>query len=293
MTPNISALLNLPLLRAAYSDRTAWLMANCSALAYVSFEAGEEKKLSDSLQELGLKFEKGISRDATCAFLASNDRFAVLAFRGTTADFRNILTDIKIRFYRDKSGARLSTGFSEAYALVQNDIAAAVGALDPNLPLYITGHSLGGALAVIASNRIHPWDRIASCYTYGCPRVGNGEFANQLWKVPIYRQVHSSDIVPRVPLPIGYRHAGDMRYIKRSGDLVEGPNPIGTFFSFFYSALTGIKNPFLNHRSAGYVDALQDWALKRMKLDSQFQTASASAPAPTAPKTLSVSGGAQ
>ena len=291
MTPNNSALLDLPLLRAAYSDRTSWLMASCSALAYVPFEAGQEQKLRDSLNELGLELFRKFSRDATCAFLARNSRFAVLAFRGTTADFRNILTDIKIRFYRDKSGAKLSTGFSEAYALVQEDIAAAVDALEPNLPLYITGHSLGGALAVIASTRIHPWDRIASCYTYGCPRVGNGEFANQLWKVPIYRQVHSSDIVPRVPLPFGYRHAGDMRYIKRSGDLVEDPNAFGLFFSFFYSALTGLKNPFLNHRSAGYVAALDAWARKRMKLDGDLQTASASASAPTATKTLSASGG--
>src|SRR5439155_580478 len=114
---------------------------------------------------------RGFSRDATCACLARNDRFAVLAFRGTTQDYRNILTDMDIRFYRDKSGARISDGFSKAYALVQDDIAAAVGALAVSLPLYITGHSLGGALAVIASTRIQPSDRIAACYTYGCPRI--------------------------------------------------------------------------------------------------------------------------
>src|SRR5207249_9074797 len=103
-----SSLLNLPVMRAAYSDRTAWLMARCSELAYVEFEAGQEQQLRDSLKELGLEFVRGFSRDATCACLARNDRFAVLAFRGTTQDYRNILTDMDIRFYRDKSGARRS-----------------------------------------------------------------------------------------------------------------------------------------------------------------------------------------
>jgi len=292
MSPNDSVLLNPPLLRAAYSDRTAWLMARCSELAYVEFESGQEEQLRASLNELSLKLVRGFSRDATCAYLASNDRFAVLAFRGTTKDDRNILTDIKIRFYRDKSGAKLSTGFSEAYDLVHNDIAEAVGALGLSLPLYITGHSLGGALGVIASVRIQPSDRIAACYTYGCPRVGNGEFANQLWKVPIYRQVHSSDIVPRVPLPFGYRHAGDLRYIKRSGALIENPNSIGLFFSFLLSAVTGLKNLFHNHRIAGYVEALHSWALYRLKLDKDMQVAYAAAQAPAAPKTLSAPGGA-
>src|SRR5438445_12220559 len=93
-----SSLLNLPVMRAAYSDRTAWLMARCSELAYVEFEAGQEQQLRDSLKELGLEFVRGFSRDATCACLARNDPFAVLAFRGTTQDYRNILTDMDIRF---------------------------------------------------------------------------------------------------------------------------------------------------------------------------------------------------
>jgi len=139
MASNVSELLDLPVLRAAYSDRTAWLMARCSQLAYVEFESGQEPQLRGALQELGLGYLHGFSRDATCAYLARNDRFAVLAFRGTTKDYRNILTDIKIRFYRDKSGARTATGFSEAYKLVQQEIADAISALDPSLPLYITG----------------------------------------------------------------------------------------------------------------------------------------------------------
>lgn len=285
MTTYDSTFLNLPFLRAAYSDRTAWFMARCSELAYVQFEAGQEQQLRDSLKELGLDFVKGFAREATCAFLARNDRFAVLAFRGTTKDYRNILSDLDIRFRHDKSGAQIADGFSRAYALVQDDIAAAVGALSLSLPLYITGHSLGGALALIASIRIRPSDRIAACYTYGCPRVGNAEFGDLLWKVPVYRQVHYSDIVPRVPFGFGYRQDGDLRYIKRSGALVEDPNSIGPFLSFVWSFVTSFKSVFENHRIAGYAAALYDWAERRRELEKERRTAYDKAH-PTPPKTV-------
>jgi hypothetical protein len=258
-------------------------MARCSQLAYVEFETSQEPQLSGALKELGLDFVRGFSNNATCAYLARNDRFAVLAFRGTTSDFRTILSDIKIRFYRDKSGARTSTGFSEAYKLVQQGIADAVDALEPSLPLYITGHSLGGALAAIASTRILPSDRIAACYTYGCPRVGDGEFTLQLWKVPVYRQVHRSDVVPHAPLAFGYRQAGDFRYIKRNGKMVQDPNTIAFLGSFLFSVVTDFKSIFLNHRIAGYVEDLQAWALLRLKLDGEAHSAQAAADSITPP----------
>lgn len=303
MTTDLSPLLNLPLRRAAYSDRTSWYMARCSELAYTHFEDGQEPRLRSDLKELGLEFVCGFARDKTCAFLACNDRFAVLAFRGTEENMENILTDIDIRFHHDKSGAKIDRGFSKAYALVAKEIADAIDTLDPGLPLYITGHSLGGALAAVASTRILPSDRIAACYTYGCPRIGNAEFVNELWKVPVYRQVHSSDIVPRAPFGFGYRQAGDLRYIKRSGNMIESPNSVGLHLSFLASFLTlliGRKTVFLNHRIAGYVSALEAWARYRLKLDSDLRSRSALPPGPAgppatgpaAPKSLSASGGA-
>src|SRR5260370_40475508 len=123
MTTDPSPLLNLPLRRADYSDSTSWYMASCSELAYTHFEDGQDQRLRSDLKELDLEFVHGFAEDKTCAFLARNDRFAVLAFRGTEKNLQNILSDINMRFHRDKSGAKTSTGFSEAYALVAKEIA--------------------------------------------------------------------------------------------------------------------------------------------------------------------------
>ena len=122
---------------------------------------------------------------------------------------RSITTDIKYKdstinksYFHDKQ--KTSVGI-EAYI---NSLKATTNG---SVPIYITGHSLGGALAQIAAAELGD-DQVAACYTFGSPRVGNMYF--DLWvKTPSYRVVNYADIVPQVPLPIGYRHSGDARYL--------------------------------------------------------------------------------
>ena len=63
--------------------------------------------------------------------------------------------------------------------------------------MFITGHSLGGALALLTTVLVAP-DVNGACYTFGAPRVANYEYFRDL-KTPVYRVVNSSDAVPRVP----------------------------------------------------------------------------------------------
>lgn len=91
----------------------------------------------------------------------------------------------------------------------------------PNAPhaLFITGHSLGGALATLALNEVLldpnliPANVDVAVYTYGTPRVGNAAFAEKVFEesrkrhIPYYRFVHRQDGVARVQVP-GYAHLG-------------------------------------------------------------------------------------
>jgi hypothetical protein len=98
--------------------------------------------------------------------------------------------------------------------LKSKEIEAAVNAHVPStLGLYITGHSLGGALAQIAS-AVFDRDNLAACYTFGSPRVGTADFDRQV-KCPHYRVINNWDLVPGIPLPWfqGYRHTGDPRLL--------------------------------------------------------------------------------
>jgi hypothetical protein len=89
-------------------------------------------------------------------------------------------------------------------------------AVPATLGLYITGHSLGGALAQIASAVLER-DNLAACYTFGSPRVGTERFDREV-KCPHYRLVNDWDIVPGVPPPWlwGYHHTGDPRLLQPS-----------------------------------------------------------------------------
>ena len=79
------------------------------------------------------------------------------------------------------------------------------------LGFYITGHSLGGALAQIAAAALDR-DNLAACYTFGSPRVGTAGFDEQV-KCPHYRVINNWDLIPGLPLAFfrGYRHNGESR----------------------------------------------------------------------------------
>jgi hypothetical protein len=264
----------VPVLRAAYSDRTAALMAQLSAFAYNDLTSFEDQPLPapDSLQALGfntiVSFHNGL--DDGWAYVAEGDRMIALIFRGTASElnWRTNLRAIEIRPDSNNPLLKVHAGFYAAYKLLANGektSPAAIGAATENrtvvkqvsdairviaadivnptpggdksqfanrrktsdgiesyiaalkvktngsVPIYIAGHSLGGALAQIAAAGMGD-DQVAACYTFGSPRVGNVYF--DLWvKPPSYRIINYADIVPQAPLPIGYRHSGDARYL--------------------------------------------------------------------------------
>ena len=199
--------------------------------------------------------------------VADEPPYLVLAFRGTEKKVSDWLTDARCVPAVDGK-TKCHTGFLEAFTKnvdaegrtveeVVREILDRPEAMDEQgapLPLFITGHSLGGALALLATRLIAP-DVTGACYTFGAPRIGNYEFFRFI-KTPVYRVVNSADVVPRVPPgavmlllthavkgaswlsglvpPIaflfdkieelldklnGYRHYGDQRYLT---DVAEG-----------------------------------------------------------------------
>ncbi len=107
--------------------------------------------------------------------------------------------------------------------------------LDPTLPCYITGHSLGSALAVLASvdlafnmPALKPQIQL---YTYAGARVGDPAFARlHAHHVPNhYRIVNLADVVPLLPpiqSPGGtYVHTGEeWSFLAQNGDFL--PNHV-------------------------------------------------------------------
>lgn len=84
--------------------------------------------------------------------------------------------------------------------------------------IFITGHSLGGALAMLAgqlllSHDLEGYQKALAICTFGAPRTGNQGFAEWFEDVRVVRYVNSEDTVPTLPPPTGKVFGPDMNEI--------------------------------------------------------------------------------
>ena len=210
---------------SAFSLVNAWWLAEASTLVYA-----DEAYVRQQFSGAGLKRIKFFSKLSTQCFIASNARFAIVAFRGSegwkldepfdpwqvVADWT---TDFDIRLSEWFRGGRVHRGFRDALEEVWADIFPYMKKLaDQGCKIWVTGHSLGAALATLAADRFQD---VQGLYTFGSPRVGDREFQEN-FRLQAYRVVNGDDIVSRVP-PAGiYRHVGELKIIDRRGGIHEG-----------------------------------------------------------------------
>lgn len=120
-----------------------------------------------------------------------------LAFRGTS-NLENVLVDLDVQLQLDKRlGIQLHQGFSAAAEAVYED---ALPFLDKTKSVQTTGHSLGGAIAVIVGMYLQrDGFQLTNVVTFGQPKVTNVQGAEVFQSLPLTRVVTPSDIVPLVP----------------------------------------------------------------------------------------------
>jgi predicted lipase len=111
-------------------------------------------------------------------------------------------------------GAKVHRGFKNALDEVWEGLFPYLAALQRRgCKIWMTGHSLGAALATLAADR---FGEAQGVYTFGSPRVGNRRFKEN-YSVRTYRFVNGNDLVARVP-PAGiYEHVGEPRFIDHEG----------------------------------------------------------------------------
>jgi len=226
---------------------------------------------------------------ATAFFVRSRDgRVGVLAFRGTEpTSLMNWLTDADTtKYVFGKDGGHVHSGFYANVEALWGDISDLV---DPAIrsgleELYITGHSLGGAMAVVAAARIFDgsgndphgsWrSAIRGIYTYGQPIVGDVGFKNRfdpLFGRFLYRHVYDHDVVPCLPpasVDASFVHFGERRAaasaedtwainpIDRRADVLALASIVESFITRRIDAFNGIKAAFSmdDHSPRGYID---------------------------------------
>ena len=185
----------------------AIVLAEISQIAYAT-----DSEQIRRLRELGAKQIRPLARNSSEGLVASDEHAVVVAFRGTEQTVpADIITDIKI-FGRFTPEGRIHAGFFDAVASLYElalDEAIRQGARDKTV--WVTGHSLGGAMAMVFGHRstVQHGIRPDGIVTFGQPLAVDNRICQQMldeFKGDYVRFVNQWDPVTRL-LP-NYRHAG-------------------------------------------------------------------------------------
>ena len=185
------------------------VFANISAITYE-----DQKTAKTKFKAIGHTIVEFFDIDNAQAYLLkNNDGIHVLSFRGTeVTEPSDILADLKAGKNLEAIGGKIHVGFKGEINKLWPAIEKAIANIDN---LYVTGHSLGAAMATIAAGRIQ--SKVLALVTFGSPRVGNKEYVNSL-TVTHYRVQNNCDDVTKVPfLLMGFAHHGTHIYINYYG----------------------------------------------------------------------------
>jgi hypothetical protein len=157
------------------------------------------------------------SKDGTFGFVASDERNLVLALRGTD-QIIDWITNLEVAQIKGLGGY-VHQGFWDSLESVWDEILKRVeDLLDAGQTVWVTGHSLGGALATLASARLQQAgiEPYITC-TFGAPRVLDPKAA-ATYLPRLYRFANKGDLVPTVPpsltLPwYWYQHTGSLAVV--------------------------------------------------------------------------------
>lgn len=225
------------------------VLATCCGYAY-----GDKEVVTTMLARLGLEktniAEVTMSVDAmllrsTAYIVQSRDgRVVILCYRGTPPlDLISWAMDAEIEpdqidigrkgdplrgdvhggFYRNVRATRFEVVKALLKAAKGQPITGSGGAVKPLQALYITGHSLGGAMALLMGimlRKTQPGteykklaDKMKAIYTFGQPMVASPQLADDLqqdrfFRDNLVRYIYNKDVIPQLP-PIGsYAHFG-------------------------------------------------------------------------------------
>jgi hypothetical protein len=235
-------------------------------------------------------------------------RVVILCYRGTEpTSVINWLTDVevtpeKVTFFPDGDASKVHAGFYRNVRATRYEVIAALERAlrgesvlgdgekvgKPLEALYLTGHSLGAAMAAMMAVMLGAEEayapllsRLRGVYTYGQPMIGNGAFARRVQSgdfpvQAVFRYRYAYDVVPELPPRAAgeFQHFGsEFRYERKHGgdgawratpatgqlsSLLEIPGAAAAFFAHQFELLRNMpfQHSMEDHAPQHYISAL-------------------------------------
>lgn len=246
------------------------LFAKLSNIAYRTPDIANKLFTKHGLTETVFYSHKGSN-----VYIAQNDTDVVVVCRGTEIkDWNDIRADVSMALYPSRTGVgKVHRGFRTYTDYVWADLREDLAKVS-HKTLWLTGHSLGAAMATLMARRCVLQEGLpvpAALFTYGSPRVGNRKYINEFnTQLTHHRWVNDGDIVTKIPFPPFFYHCGSMHHINSSGNVV-----VDYEKSWNVLRLIGLASPFgiwklflhdmKDHSSELYVKHLDFWAENEIK----------------------------
>lgn len=167
-----------------------------------------EPSTIEEMKKVGFTRYQPLSDDRTSVqgFVASNGQVTVIAYRGST-DWVDWVTDLSFRVIDGRNfdlKGRIHAGFAKSLDAIWLQVLSGIHAVGgEDQPLWVTGHSLGGAMATLTAVRLARLGyKLAPVYAFAAPRNGNDEYAqdSKEWlRGKHFRIINGQDLVPRLP----------------------------------------------------------------------------------------------
>jgi Lipase (class 3) len=159
--------------------------------------------------------------------------------------------------------AKIHTGFAAAYRSIAHELIGKVSSMmqASRRPIYMSGHSLGGALATICSLdlalsiRMERNEMLVS--TFGSPKVGNESFRD-LYNIAVpinWRIVAGGDMISRLP-KAGYSHVGKKVLLTPDGELFIDPDSLEV--KLWHTMPASLAY----HRKSSYLLSMRAWCFR-------------------------------